>query len=323
MDSKQSKPILVYQMKVTLLNIEPPIWRRFQVTSDRTIYRLHLILQTIMGWQNYHLYQFTVDNVSYGEPDEEYEPDVKQARRYKLNQIIRAEKQRLYYIYDYGDNWEHEILVEKILTPKPGIQYPVCLAGERACPPEDCGGVTGYTELLEIIKDPEHPEYENMMTWLGRSFDPEAFDLKGVNTRLKYHSKESKVLPMFYPTMRANFQYRSDMFPLINRNIAIIKPRAPFLEWLESLPDWDLDITLEDLRSDCTVFLIPELDDEDAIKYIEDMHKEIFEYELDSWHRDESLWPEKRTLKLFREWFDIELHSMVLDTLDEEIEKDI
>jgi len=185
---KQSKPISVYQIKVTLIDIHPPIWRRFLVSSNRTLYRLHLILQTIMGWQDYHLYEFIVDDKTYGEPDDEYGFEIIQARKFKLNQILGAEGQKFRYVYDFGDNWQHEILVEKILAPEPGIQYPVCLTGECACPPEDCGGVTGYEDLLEIIQNPEHEEYEDMMSWLGRRFDPEAFQLRRINSELKSHS---------------------------------------------------------------------------------------------------------------------------------------
>lgn len=92
---------LVYQMKATLLEISPPIWRRFLVTSDRTLYRLHLILQSVMGWENYHLYQFTIDGIRFGEPDEEYEPDIKHTRRTKLRNVIDAEGQKIFYTYDY------------------------------------------------------------------------------------------------------------------------------------------------------------------------------------------------------------------------------
>ena len=105
------------------------------------------------------------------------------------------------------------------------------------------------------------------------------------------------------------------MYPTINRAVAIIKPKAPFIQWLKSLPDWDLDVTLEDLRKDSTAILIQEQEeDRKAIKYIEKIHQEIFELELDSWHRDEQGWPKKRDLKTFRKWFDVEIYSMVIDT---------
>ncbi len=105
----------------------------------------------------------------------------------------------------------------------------------------------------------------------------------------------------------------------VNRSLAVIKPRQPFFDWLKDTPDWDLDLTLETLRLDCTSLLIPEFDEpEDAISYIDDMFEQIFEMELASWYEDQQLWPQKRTLKMFWEWFEIELHSMVIDTTEEE-----
>ena len=104
------------------------------------------------------------------------------------------------------------------------------------------------------------------------------------------------------------------MYPTINRAVAIIKPKAPFIQWLKSLPDWDLDVTLEDLRKDSTAILIPEQENRNAIVYIKKIHQEIFQLELDSWHRDENWWPKKRDLKTFRKWFDVEIHSTVMDT---------
>jgi len=181
--SKRSSDI--YQIKVTLKGIRPPIWRRFQVKGDASLYKLHLILQVVMGWENYHLYQFTIDEARFGEPDLESFVKMKNAHRVKLSQIVRGVKQRFSYEYDFGDSWEHELLIEKILPPEKGVRYPICLAGKRACPPEDCGGIWGYTELLEAIRDPNHPEHEEMVNWAGEDFDPEAFDLDEVNRELK------------------------------------------------------------------------------------------------------------------------------------------
>lgn len=113
------------------------------------------------------------------------------SRRTKLSKVVTREKSGFAYEYDFGDSWEHQILVEKILPPEPGGQYPVCLAGKRACPPEDCGGIWGYDELLETIRDPLHEEYESMMEWLGGSFDPEEFDDDLVN-RLLRRSHQAK-----------------------------------------------------------------------------------------------------------------------------------
>ena len=177
--------VRVYQLRVAVKEITPPIWRVIQVAGDATLYRLHLILQEVMGWDNYHLFMFTIDGIEYGEPDPSDFREVKSARRVKLGQVIRQARQRFLYEYDFGDGWEHDVKVEKVLAPVAGVHYPVCLGGERACPPEDCGGSWGYEELLDTIRDPEHEEYEEMMEWLGGKFDPEEFDLEGVNQALR------------------------------------------------------------------------------------------------------------------------------------------
>lgn len=175
----------VYQLRVTLRDVTPPIWRVIQVAGDATLYRLHLIIQEVMGWENYHLFMFTIDRVEYGEPDPDDFRKVKSARRTKLSQVIRQARQRFLYEYDFGDGWEHDVKVEKVLKPVAGARYPLCLGGERACPPEDCGGPWGYEELLDTIRDLEHEEHDEMMEWLGGEFDPEMFDLEGVNKALR------------------------------------------------------------------------------------------------------------------------------------------
>ncbi len=181
--SKRSSDI--YQIKVTLKGSRPPIWRRFQVKGETSLYKLHLILQALMGWENYHLYEFRIGETYFGEPDSESFVEMENAHKVKLSQIVRDVKQKFSYDYDFGDNWEHEILIEKILPPETGTRYPICIDGKRACPPEDCGGIWGYEELLETIKDPNHPRYKEMMEWLVEAFDPEAFDMDQINRELK------------------------------------------------------------------------------------------------------------------------------------------
>lgn len=175
----------VYQVKVTLKGIRPPIWRRFLTLSDISLYRLHEILQVVMGWTNSHLYQFDTGKAHFGEPDPEHGMEMRDAKRAKLNQVAPKEKLKFVYEYDFGDTWLHEILVEAILPAEPGVQYPVCLSGRRACPPEDCGGIGGYAHLLDVIQDPDHEELEEMTEWLGGGLDAERFDLDEVNKTLR------------------------------------------------------------------------------------------------------------------------------------------
>jgi len=185
----------IYQLKLTLKDSKPPIWRRIQVSGDISLHRLHKIIQAAMGWLDYHLYQFTIANFVYGIPDPEDDDwgmPVDDSRKIRLNKLLSREKTKIRYEYDFGDGWVHHILVEKIIPPAPGVNYPVCLAGKRACPPEDCGGIWGYEELLDIIGNPRHKEYKEMMEWLGGSFDAEEFDLESINEALSEFRKSTK-----------------------------------------------------------------------------------------------------------------------------------
>ena len=176
----------IYEMKVKLKGTRPAIWRRFQISGNVTLYKLHRALQEIMGWSDYHLYKFRIGQSVFGEQDPDYAPETISARRVRLSEILPVEMAKFIYIYDFGDYWEHEILVERILPSEHKLRYPVCIKGKRACPPEDCGGVWRYAELLEIIRNPAHEEYREMMEWLGDEFYPAQFDLSSVNRRLKY-----------------------------------------------------------------------------------------------------------------------------------------
>ena len=186
--SEQGSQQTVYQIKVVLLEMDPPIWRRFVVPSSVTLHRLHLILQDVMGWTNSHLYRFQIGGREYAEPDpdnEFYELDFKNSRRTKLGQLVTKKGDVFLYEYDFGDSWIHELVVEDISKRELGKRYPTCLTGKRACPPEDCGGTYGYAELLKMISDPEHEQYLDMMTWLGGHFDPDSFDVELVNLKLR------------------------------------------------------------------------------------------------------------------------------------------
>ncbi len=187
--SKVNEP--VYQLKVTLKGTQPPVWRRIQVHANVTLHRLHLILQATMSWKNYHLYRFEIAGTEYGDPDPEV--DFTDSRKTRLGKVVTGENTRFIYEYDFGDGWNHEILIEKIFPAESTGQYPVCLAGERTCPPEDCGGIGGYADLLRIISGPKNKRYKEMMDWLGGPFDPEEFDIVRVNRALaRFRPKDKK-----------------------------------------------------------------------------------------------------------------------------------
>ncbi len=175
----------IYQLKVTLKYSRPPIWRRLQVASTDTLEDVHVALQIAMGWTNSHLHQFMKDGVCYGIPDEEFPSDMLDEIDCRLDHVLKKEKDTLIYEYDFGDSWVHEVVLEKILPFKVDVKLPVCLKGSRACPPEDIGGVPGYEMFLEAIADPSHPEYEDMLEWIGGDFDPEQFDFAEVNDLLR------------------------------------------------------------------------------------------------------------------------------------------
>jgi hypothetical protein len=185
--TKHAKEVPIYQIKVTLQGSKPPIWRRLLVRSDITLADLHRIIQAAFGWWDYHLHQFIVGEIYFGVPDPDYDDylEMHDERKIRLHQLAEREGSKFRYEYDFGDDWLHQVLVEKILPPEPGQAYPVCLKGRRACPPEDVGGMWGYEHFLEAIADPEHEEHDNYLDWVGGEFDPEAFDLEEVNEALR------------------------------------------------------------------------------------------------------------------------------------------
>lgn len=181
------KSNVIYQIKVTLNGSRPPIWRRIQVRSDTRLDQMHEILQVVMGWENYHLHQFILAGEYFGEPHDDYVGfvEMKDHRRYKIGDLLSAEGDKFIYEYDFGDSWEHILLLEKILDAEKGTHYPTCTKGKQACPPEDIGGIWGYVDFLEAISDPEHEMHEDYLDWVGDEFDPDAFDLEDTNRELK------------------------------------------------------------------------------------------------------------------------------------------
>lgn len=172
----------IYQLKVTLAHVRPMIWRRIQVPADIKLGSLHDILQICMGWEDCHLHMFITNNTDYGVPHPDSQ-HIKNERHIRLDRIAGV-GDTLKYEYDFGDGWLHGIKVEKSLAPDDHKHYPLCLAGKRACPPEDCGGPPGYQRLLKILRNPKHRDYEDILEWTGEHFDPNAFDSVEINRYL-------------------------------------------------------------------------------------------------------------------------------------------
>lgn len=183
------EPTRVYQFKLLLLAVAPPIWRRIQVPETYSFWDLHVALQDSMGWLDYHLHVFRVARPGAGEveqigiPDDDpFEGDKPTLPGWEIpiTRHFSRPGTDVQYEYDFGDGWEHELTLEAILPRQAGQKYPLCVDGARACPPEDCGGVHGYENLLTVIQNPSHEDYESTREWLGGRFDPDRFDPKRV-----------------------------------------------------------------------------------------------------------------------------------------------
>jgi hypothetical protein len=179
----------ILQFKVTLREIDPPIWRRIQVPAAYTFWDLHVAMQDAMGWTDSHLHEFCVGDPAdraaprIGIPNDdafEGDPETLPGWQVPVLEHLREPGDRVAYEYDFGDGWEHEVVLEEILPRASAGKYPRCIAGERACPPEDCGGVPGYESLLEALRDPDHEQHEEFVEWLGGAYDPAAFDARKV-----------------------------------------------------------------------------------------------------------------------------------------------
>ena len=178
--------VALYEIKITLLDLEPAVWRRVLVPRDITLGNLHAVIQVAMGWEDGHLHEFVIGRKRYGrtmpDPFGMGDPPVNEDI-VRLNGVAKP-KAKFVYHYDFGDDWVHEIRIEGEVESESGKRRARCVAGENACPPEDCGGVYGYANLLAILDDPQHEEYGETREWLGDEFDPLPFDLQRVDRRL-------------------------------------------------------------------------------------------------------------------------------------------
>lgn len=174
----------VHPLRVSLLGGEPTVWRRVMVASLIKLPKFNRVLETVMGWEGYHLHMFEIGDLRIGEQDDD-SSDVIDERRITIEQILPRVGSELTWTYDFGDDWTHEVIVEAIEEPSPDVTYPVCTGGERACPPEDCGGIHGYQRLVEAIADPTDEEHDEFMTWVPAGFDPAVFDMRAANQHLR------------------------------------------------------------------------------------------------------------------------------------------
>ncbi|MGD8750265.1 MAG: plasmid pRiA4b ORF-3 family protein, partial [Anaerolineales bacterium] len=192
---KQTTRTKIFQLRISLDGVQPSIWRRIQVPAEVSLFQLHFIFQIALGWTNSHLHEFIISGHYYGTPLENgWETrEIRDEKEYWLEQVVPDKGFQFGYLYDFGDGWEHTILVEDILERTEGQHYPTCLGGARACPPEDVGGIWGYEDFLEAIAAPDHPEHQSYLTWIGDDFDAEAFDRDQVDEELKYIERSEMV----------------------------------------------------------------------------------------------------------------------------------
>jgi hypothetical protein len=185
---KVESALKIYELKISLLEIKPVIWRRVLVSEQTTLFGLHRIIQAAFGWLNYHLHLFEISDLRYSQPEfeiaEELDEDIKNEKRFHLSQFDFQPADKFFYEYDFGDSWRHEITLEHITSTERAVRYPKCVDGKRSRPPEDVGGAAGYEYFLEAIKRPAHPEHQEYLEWVGGAFDPEYFSLDETNERL-------------------------------------------------------------------------------------------------------------------------------------------
>ena len=207
-----------YQFKVSLRGVFPAIWRQFQVWEDTTLAQLHRILQIVMGWENYHLYEFRIGGRIYGDPDLDDERAIVDVKKTRICNVLPGVGAEFEYEYDFGDGWQHDLLLESVMQSGPDTLCPRCIAGRRRCPPEDVGGSGGYLEYLEALADPAHEEHQNRMEWRG-PFDPEVFSIEGVNREFekKFRPVRKKAvrLPLPQPSAAKRSKPKAELLPRV------------------------------------------------------------------------------------------------------------
>jgi hypothetical protein len=174
----------VFQLRVQLQELSPVVWRRLLVPGSIRLDKLNLMLQAAMGWTNSHLHCFRIGELTYGMQFDDNPLDELDETALSVTQALKDQR-RFVYEYDFGDSWEHDVVVEDRSSRRLGLKFAVCLDGQNACPPEDCGGVSGYREMLRSLADPADEEHDSYLAWLGDLFDPAHFDLAEANAALQ------------------------------------------------------------------------------------------------------------------------------------------
>lgn len=186
----------IYQIKATIKSCKPPIWRRFVLPDSTSLHSLYKVLQVLFRWEDYHLHEFTIEGEAYGIPDPEEDPfwekEVIDERKIVLSKVAKKVGRHFDYWYDFGDNWHHDVVIEKIMQNQTPMKHPRCIGGKRASPPENVGGVWGYKYFLDAINDPKHEEHDEKLEWIGGEFDPEEFDIDGINENLEHIKLKTK-----------------------------------------------------------------------------------------------------------------------------------
>lgn len=184
-------PRVTHQLRIVLRGTKPAIWRRVLVSPSMTLDDLHRLLQAVMGWEDCHLHMFVKGRRRFSVPspwDDDFRmpgtPRDLDEREYEIGRVLTHEKDWMTYEYDFGDSWHHRVTLQKILPYDPAVRLPACIGGKRRCPPENCGGVWGYYEKLEVLKDQEHPDHEHIKEWMGGHFDPDIFSPRAVDMLL-------------------------------------------------------------------------------------------------------------------------------------------
>jgi len=173
-----------FEVQITLNDVKPAIWRDIIINSTITLPDFHKVIQTVIGWTNSHLHQFRVGDIAYSIPDEDSLMTCIDYKGVLLSTVLKKEGDKIYYDYDYGDGWEHTIVLNKIISSSSN-KKPLCIDGERSCPPEDCGGPFGYNDLVKVLSNQKGKKYKELIEWLGEEFDPEYFDKEAINELLK------------------------------------------------------------------------------------------------------------------------------------------